>query len=54
VHFSDTPLPINSGTPASPVMSSFQQDLILLKLTMQCAWGVVQAGAAQVINGVTW
>jgi hypothetical protein len=55
VHFADPASPINDvGGIASPVMSSFQQDLILLKLKMLCAWGVVQAGSVQFISGITW
>lgn len=51
VHFADPALAI--GT-ASPAMSSFQQDLILLKLRIECAWGVTQPGSVQVVTNVKW
>jgi hypothetical protein len=55
VHFSTSALPINQGgTAASPVMSSFQTDTILLKLRCLCSWGVTQPGAVQFVSGVKW
>ena len=52
-----TPLQIGSvGSPpvvASPTLSAFQHDLLLLKLRTRCAWAV-RPGAVQVVNLVTW
>jgi Phage capsid family len=55
VHFADPALPISEGgVTASPVMSSFQQDTILLKLRALCSWGVTQPGSIQFVSGVKW
>ena len=55
IHFADPALPLNeSGVLASPASSSFQRDLVLLKLRTWCAWGVTQPGAVQVIHNVSW
>ncbi len=45
---------VDVGGVASPSLSPFQQDLMLLKLRLKCAWGVVQVGAVQFVSGVTW
>jgi Phage capsid family len=55
IHFADPALPINEGgVLASPSWSSFQRDLVLLKLRTQCAWGLTQPGSVQVIHNVNW
>jgi hypothetical protein len=56
VHMESTnPLPVvgNSGVVASPNMSSFQQNLIFLKVRGWCAWAVAP-GAAAVVAGADW
>jgi Phage capsid family len=60
VHFEDTtPLQIATGPQgaavvATPVKSAWQQGLLLLKLRIECAWGVVQSGAVQYVTGTSW
>jgi hypothetical protein len=43
-----------SGTMAVPVMSTFQQDLMAVKLRVRCAWAALQPGAVQFMNNVNW
>jgi hypothetical protein len=56
VHFEDTaPLDIvgSGGTPAFPVKSAFQLDMLLLKVRGWCAW-VVHPGAVAEVTGAVW
>ena len=43
-----------AGTAGIAEISSFRQDLLLLKLRVKCAWGMTQAGAVQVATSVKW
>ena len=55
VHFNTSALPlVGPGGTASPQMSSLQQDLLLLKTRIECAWAVVQPGAVQYVSNITW
>jgi hypothetical protein len=59
VHMEDTsPAAIGTaGTPnvvAAPVLSAWQQNLLLLKLILRCSWTVRAPGMVQVINSATW
>jgi hypothetical protein len=56
VHLDDSvPLDIASGgTMAVPVMSTWQQDLMAVKLRVRCAWAPLQPGAVQFMTGVNW
>jgi hypothetical protein len=57
LHFDDSvPLALVglSGTPAQPAMSTFQQDLLAVKLKVRCAWAALQPGCIQYITGVNW
>jgi hypothetical protein len=49
-----TVLPINSGTPATPVRSLFQTHSAALKAVWEIDWTVVRPGAVQVLTGVAW
>jgi hypothetical protein len=55
VHFEDTnPLPLGSGgTLAVPILSAWQQYLIILKIHARCAW-CVQPQAVAVAAGANW
>jgi hypothetical protein len=54
VHFEDTsPKHIVDGTPANPVKSAFQTDIVSIKVRANAAWCVAPGGAA-VIEGVNW
>ena len=54
VHREDTtPEEINDGTPASPVTSLFQQDLVGLKMTWGLSWAQVRPGV-EFLTGVAW
>ncbi|WP_256806330.1 hypothetical protein [Bradyrhizobium sp. Bra64] len=58
-HFeSATPLPISTAatpnTVAAPVLSAWQENLLMLKVRLRCCWGVLVPGAVQVVQGVTW
>jgi hypothetical protein len=35
-------------------MSAFQQDQVLIKLRINCAWCVRAPGLVQVVNSTTW
>ena len=50
-----TPLPIigNTGTVASPTISAFQQNLIILKVRAWLAWAI-QPGAVAAVSGADW
>jgi hypothetical protein len=52
---STAPLPIvgNTGTVAAPTISSFQQNLIFLKVRAWCAWAI-QPGAVAAVSGADW
>jgi hypothetical protein len=52
-----TPLQIVSGaspTVATPVMSAFQMDQVLIKLRLNCGWCVRAPGLIQVVTATTW
>jgi hypothetical protein len=54
---STTPLQIVSGagpTVATPIMSAFQQDQVVIKFRINCAWCVRAPGLVQVVSGTTW
>jgi hypothetical protein len=55
LHMEDTtPLDIGTaGGVAAPSKSTFQTDLIAIKVRANCAWAV-SAGGAQVVNTVNW
>jgi len=55
VHFEDTtPLPIVDGTPASPVRSAYQTDVIVIRCRAKADWTLAAAGAVQMVEGVKW
>jgi Phage capsid family len=59
VHFSDSPLQLASGAQgsavvASPQMSAYQADLLVVKAVLRAAWAMRVPGAAQWISGATW
>jgi hypothetical protein len=59
VHFeAATPLPIGSpGSPntvAAPTRSAFQEDLVIIRATLDAAWTMRAAGMVAVINSVIW
>jgi hypothetical protein len=57
LHFDDTvPLDIvgTAGTVAAPARSTFQNDLLALKLRVKCAWAAVQPGAVQYTTTAKW
>jgi hypothetical protein len=43
-----------SGTPATPVKSLFQTDLIGLRMVLQAAWGLRNPAHVAIVSGVTW
>ena len=54
IHFANTPSDIVAGgTPATPVKSMYQVDVISIRVRSHAAWGVA-TGAAQFISGVNW
>jgi hypothetical protein len=55
IHFEDTnPLPISSGgVLATPTRSAFQQNMIVIRCRLRCAWAALP-GAVQVVHSVTW
>ncbi len=59
IHFEDAD-PEQIGTPdttntvAAPVRSAFQQDLIILRLILPCAWTPRAPGMVQYMTGVNW
>jgi len=45
------------GTPptmAAPILSTFQQDLVVLRVVLSCAWALRQAGVVAYLTGATW
>ena len=55
VHMEDAPADIVSGgVVAVPVKSLWQADLIGLKTSLDCSWGLRMPGAAAWIQGATW
>ena len=57
MHMEDAaPTDITGGTPspAVPVKSLFQTDMIGLKTTLWASWGLRAAGHAQWLQGATW
>jgi len=57
LHFDDTsPTDITGGTPspAVPVKSLFQADLLALRMVLRCAWALRANGHVQWISGCTW
>ena len=49
-----TPLPINAGTPATPVRSLWQTDSMALRLILPINWTLRRAGVVAWVQGVTW
>ena len=59
IHFEDTsPAPISTpGAPnvvAAPVRSTFQQNMLAIRLILRCAWANRLPGAVQMVTGVMW
>lgn len=55
LHMEDTaPEPINDGTPASPVISLFQQDSFAVRMIQQMNWTMRRPGMVTAVNGITW
>ena len=60
VHFEETaPLAISSGVQgsgvlATPTLSAFSQNLLVLKMTLRCAWAVRAPGAVAYLLNATW
>ena len=48
------PLPINAGTPAAPVISTFQEAKIALRMLMDTTWAMRRTGMVQYMTGVNW
>jgi hypothetical protein len=54
VHYEDAnPAPIVDGEAATPTLSAFQQNLLVIKVRAQAAWAVVP-GAVAVVTGADW
>jgi hypothetical protein len=57
LHF-DASVPLElvsgSGAVASPSMSTWQQDLLAVKLRTRCAWSALQPGCVQTMGPVNW
>jgi hypothetical protein len=60
-HYEDTsPLELTTGTQgsavvATPVRGSFQMDLVLLRMTLKCGWGLrIPASASWIATGMGW
>jgi HK97 family phage prohead protease/HK97 family phage major capsid protein len=51
---SATPEPINDGTPASPVISLFQQDSFAVRMIQQMNWTMRRTGMVSGVSGITW
>lgn len=51
---SATPEPINDGTPATPVISLFQQDSFAVRMIQQMNWTMRRTGMVSGISGITW
>jgi HK97 family phage prohead protease/HK97 family phage major capsid protein len=49
-----TPLPINAGTPATPIRSLWQTDSMALRLILPINWTLRRAGVVAWVQGVTW
>lgn len=49
-----TPEPINDGTPATPVISLFQQDAFAVRMIQQMNWTMRRPGMVSGISGITW
>lgn len=55
LHMEDTtPLPINGGTPAAPVISLYQQDSFAVRMIQQMNWAMRRPGMVSGISGITW
>src|SRR5262245_36629511 len=57
VHFESTsPTDITGGTPspAVPVKSAFQTDLLIIKVRAAATWSVVAPGGVQTVASVKW
>jgi hypothetical protein len=56
MHFDDSvPLDlVTGGVAASPAMSTFQKEMLALKLRVRCAWGSLQPGAVQYTTTAKW
>ena len=51
---SATPEPINDGTPASPVISLFQQDAFAVRMLQWMNWTMRRPGMVSGVSGITW
>lgn len=49
-----TPVPINAGTPAVPVRSLFQTHSAAVKAVYELSWLILRPGAVQILTGVNW
>lgn len=49
-----TPEPINDGTPASPVISLFQQDSFAVRMIQQMNWTMRRPGMVSGVSGIAW
>jgi HK97 family phage prohead protease len=55
LHEEDTnPLPINSGTPATPIRSLWQTDSLALRLILPMNWAMRRTGMVSWVQAVTW
>jgi hypothetical protein len=55
LHMESTPLPLTTATSASfPQLSTFQSDVVAVRLRCDVDWAVRAAGAAAFISSVTW
>lgn len=50
----ETPLPINAGTPAVPVRSLFQTHSAAVKAVYELSWLGLRTGAVQILTAVNW
>jgi len=41
-------------TIAAPILSTFQQDLVVLRVVLSCAWTLRQSGVVAFVQSVTW
>jgi hypothetical protein len=57
LHFDDSvPAEIVSaaGAVASPSRSTFQHDVLAIRLRVKCAWAAIQPGSVQYATGIKW
>jgi hypothetical protein len=55
VHFeADSPLAINAGTFAAPVLSAWQMDIVVLRLVCDLTWATRASASVSYISSITW